>query len=99
MDNNKNTLTRRLPESFRPLFWSYDFDELDPNKHKNIIIINTINYGDLKQWKWLRDYYGAEAVRDVLAAIPATELRPQVARLAQIIFNLAELNYASRGTH
>lgn len=88
---------RHLPEFFKPLFWSYDFNSLDLERHKKTIIVNTINYGDLKHWKWLSDYYGREAIREILTVIPATALRFQAAKLAQLIFGLEVLNYASRG--
>ena len=88
-----------LPDFFRPLFWSYDFDSLDPIKHKKTVILNTINYGDLKHWSWIIRFYGREVVKDMLAALPATELRPQARNLAGVFFGLDNFNYAPRGAH
>jgi hypothetical protein len=42
-----------LPETFRPLLWSYDFARIDPLKHKKTIIIQALNYGTLAHWRWL----------------------------------------------
>jgi len=28
-----------LPETFRPLLWSYDFSRIDPLRHKKTIIV------------------------------------------------------------
>ena len=59
----------RLPASFKPLLWSYDFAALDPEMHKKAIIVNTINYGDLTQWRWIIAHYGKEAIREILATL------------------------------
>jgi len=88
----------KLPEFFRPLFWSYDFDSLDLEKNSKTIILNAINYGDLKHWRWLKDYYGKPAIVWILENISATELKQRTGRLAEILFNI-KLNHASRSTH
>ena len=65
-----------LPETFRPLLWSYDFSRIDPLKHKKTIILQALNYGTLAHWRWLVQSYGREGVRDVLTATcVARELR------------------------
>lgn len=87
-----------LPEAFRPLLWSYEFDRIDPIKHKNTIVIQAINYGTLAEWRWLAKRYGRDAVREVLTAIPATEIRPRARRLASLVFGVDRFNYAPRGT-
>lgn len=94
----KEELPRILPEFFRPLFWSYNFETIDPLEQKKLVIIDTINYGDLKHWRWLKENYGEEVIREVLENIPATELRPRAGRLAELLFNF-HLNYAPRGAH
>ena len=55
-----------MPEYFKPIMWSYDFNAIDPTKDKKTIIINAINYGDLKHWKWMIKFYGREAITEVL---------------------------------
>ena|ERR1700730_7597353 len=55
-----------LPETFRPLLWSYDFSRIDPLKHKKTIIVQAVNYGTLAHWRWLVQSYGREGVRDVV---------------------------------
>ncbi len=86
-----------LPRSFKPLFWSYDFSRIDPIKYSQTIIVNTINYGDLKDWKLLVRFYGKKEIIKTLTDIPATALRPQVRRLASFLFNIKDFNYALRG--
>ena len=88
-----------IPETFRPILWSYDFDRIDPLKHRKTIIVQTINYGTLAQWHWLTDTYGRARVREVLGTIPATEIRSRARRLASLMFDIDRFNYAPRGTH
>jgi hypothetical protein len=88
-----------LPETFRPLLWSYDFSRIDPLKHKKTIIVQALNYGTLAHWRWLVQSYGREGVRDVLTHIPASEIKPRSLRLASLVFGVERFNYAPRGTH
>lgn len=91
----------KLPEMFRPLLWSYKFEDIDPDIHYHELIVNTINYGDLAHWRWLISYYGLARLKEVLTAIPVTELRPRVRALVSLLLGIAksEFNYAPRGTH
>jgi hypothetical protein len=88
-----------LPETFRPLLWSYDFARIDPLKHKKTIIVQALNYGTLAHWRWLVQSYGREGVREVLTHVPASEIKPRSLRLASLVFGVERFNYAPRGTH
>ena len=77
--------------------WSYDFSKIDVDRDRKAIIINTINYGDLRHWQWIKKAYGLEAVQKILSSIAATELRPPARRLAAILFSVKKFNYAPRG--
>lgn len=90
---NDNT----LPSFFAPILWSYDFAKIDAKKHIKTVIVNTINYGDLKHWRWISAHYGKDSVRQILETIPVTELRPRAGKLAALIFAIKNFNYASRG--
>lgn len=87
---------KHLPDFFRPILWSYDFSAIDTDKHKEIIIINAINYGNLKHWRWLVSLYGKKTVAGILKEIPVTELRQPARRLASIIFSINDFNYVPR---
>ena len=89
----------KLPNSFKPLFWSYDFTDLDLKKDKKTIIVNIVNYGDLKQWKWIKDFYGLATLKRTLMTVSATELRSRVRPLAQLIFSIPSFNNAPRSTY
>jgi hypothetical protein len=92
-------MTGPVPETFRSILWSYDFDRIDPLKHQKTIIVQAINYGTFAHWRWLAQRYGRDAVREVLSTIPASEIRPRARRLASLVFDIDRFNYAPRGTH
>lgn len=86
-----------LPHFFKPILWSYDFSRIDTEQNKKTIMVNTINYGDLRHWRWIAEYYGKDAVGKALASIPASELRPGAQKLAGLFFVFPTLNHAPRG--
>lgn len=88
-----------LPEMFRPILWSYRFADLDLNRHKAEIIIQTINYGSLKHWRWIIRHYGKEAIRTVLKRRLTTEFNPESRHLAQLLFNVNHFRHAPRRPH
>lgn len=90
-------MNTKLPEFFRPLFWSYDFSLMEPEQHKKTIIVNTVNYGNLQHWKWLKQFYGSAAIQATLQQVATTELRPRAKVLAQALFHITLPNYVSRG--
>ena len=89
----KKDKSNKLPLFFKPILWSYDFNSIDSEEDKRVIIINTINYGDLKHWRWIVKYYGRKNVREMLKKIPFTEIRARVAPLVSIIFSINKFNY------
>jgi hypothetical protein len=88
-----------LPKNFRPLFWSYRFEELDSQKDERVIVANLINYGSLTHWRWLVREYGATEIKRVLQSIPTTEIKPRTRALASLIFSIPIQEYAQRGAH
>jgi len=79
-------MDNKLPDYFKPLLWSYDFDRVNSEKSKKTVIVNAINYGDLKHWRWIKRNYGERTVHEVLVKTMKSEIRPGVRRLASIIF-------------
>ncbi|MBM4177288.1 hypothetical protein FJ208_00585 [Candidatus Gribaldobacteria bacterium] len=78
--------------------WSYDFSKIDPEKHKERIIINTINYGDWKQWQWLFNYYGKKQLKKIIPEIPKSEFRNFKALfVASLILGIYKMKYENRG--
>jgi len=87
----------KLPQSFKDLFWSYNFSKIDLRENKERIIINTINYGDWFHWQWVFNYYGIKKVKKIIENIPASEFRKRSLKLACLLLNIKLMKYASRG--
>jgi uncharacterized protein DUF6922 len=90
-----------LESSRRPieqaLFWSYRFEDFNPQKDKKLVLIQLINYGTLTHWRWLVAMYGKVGVRGTLESIPATEINPRTRILATILFLVADWYHAPPG--
>jgi len=78
----------KLPEIFRSILWSYDFKKCDPEKMKNTIIANTIAYGDLEHWRWIKSFYGVVEVQKILNNISVSAVRPSAIKLANMMFKV-----------
>jgi hypothetical protein len=76
----------KMPENFKSILWSYDFASCDPLKMKNTIIKNSISYGNLEHWRWIKSFYGVDNVRKVLNAIPDSDVRSSAKKLANLMF-------------
>ncbi len=87
----------RLPLFFKPILWSYNFNRLLPLKNKKSIILNSINYGDLRHWRWIINFYGKKTVKKELLMAPASAIRIGARKLSGAIFNIRNFNYAPRG--
>ncbi|KKR62670.1 hypothetical protein A2643_03920 [Candidatus Nomurabacteria bacterium RIFCSPHIGHO2_01_FULL_39_220] len=75
-----------LPEIFRSILWSYNFEKCDPKKMKNTIITNAVNYGTFSHWRWIRSFYGSSVIEERLHKMPSS-FRDSVFQLAEIFFS------------
>lgn len=100
MENNHQTSKNpKLPEMFRSLMWSYKFEEIDPDVHYGELVVNTVNYGTLKHWRWLVDYFGKDRMKQILEERWETEFNRESLHLAQIIFGINQFRHVPRGAH
>ena len=95
----KNLQGSRLPDGFRPLFWSYRFEELEPGKDEKTVVTQLINYGSLTEWRWLVRQYGSVEIKRLLQSLPATEIKPRTRVLASLLFSIPKWRYARRSTN
>lgn len=86
----------KLPKDFKYLFWSYNFSSIDPEKHRDRIIINTINYGQWRHWKWLIKTYGRENLKRTIENIPMSEFRQRALKLISFLLDIRKFKYVSR---
>lgn len=52
------------------LFWDVDKNTLDLEKHKRYIINRVLDYGLMKDWRLIHEYYGIDRIGEI-----ATEIR------------------------
>lgn len=93
------TKNSKLPLFFKPLFWSYKFSSIDPQRDKKRIIINTINYGNWKNWCWITKFYGKGKVKKIIEETPRTEFRAPALKLISLLLGIKKLKYASRSDY
>ena len=80
-------MNTKLPQSFKPYFWSYDFSKIDPEKNKKTVVSQVANYGTISDWKWLVGYYGWDAVRDIFLGLRSGEIKKRTLKLASVLFD------------
>ena len=89
---------QRLPARFKHLMWSYKFSKIQPDKHRERIIINTINYGEWHHLKWIADYFGKKKLKEIVKNIPVSEFRNKAGlELICLLLNIKKMKYATRG--
>lgn len=70
---------------------------MDPTEHQKTVIVNTVNFGNLHHWKWIKECYGTPAIQTTLQTVPTTELRPPAKKLAEVLFHIEIPAHVSRG--
>ena len=88
-----------IPHFFKPLLWSYNFFQIDPEQDKKSIVLNTINHGSWEHWQWIVNFYGKSDVKKVIVSTPASEFRTRALKLACLLFGINKLKYASRSDY
>ncbi|MEZ4869052.1 MAG: hypothetical protein R3C14_47460 [Caldilineaceae bacterium] len=54
--------SEKIPPTLRPCFQEYNFDQLDPAQHKELIIERVLAYGNRQELSWLFRRYGRELI-------------------------------------
>jgi len=79
---------KKLPNSFKPLLWSFKWDAIDIEEDKEDIIVNVINEGTLDHWRWVIKIYGKDEIKRVLMSRLSSEFHPESRNLAEVIFGI-----------
>lgn len=61
MNNNSMNLVKQLSQY---LFWDIDMDLLDVEKNSSQLIQRVLEYGELEDWRKIRDFYGLARIAD-----------------------------------
>jgi len=56
----------KIPENIAPCLWSYNIEDIDLKKDKEMVITRILNYGSPERIKWLFSVYTDDDVRDVV---------------------------------
>jgi len=54
-----------LPHLRKSLFWDVNPDKLDPQKNARFIIGRVLDFGNLKEWKVIKEFYGLSKIKEV----------------------------------
>lgn len=65
-NSKTNTQKTKLPQSFKPYLWSYDFSKIDPQGDKKIIITQVLNFGTKEATDELFSMYKKEEIIDAI---------------------------------
>lgn len=93
MKKARRTKKTKLPASFRPFFWSYRFQDLDPHEDVELIIKQLVLFGNLPEWRWMIQRYGKRKIVGVLSRTPESELRPSSVELVKTVFDIHSMPY------
>ena len=55
-----------FPQSVKNTLWSYDTDQLDIKKDKNLIIFSVLNWGTKDAVMWLYKIYSKDDIKKVI---------------------------------
>lgn len=79
-----------IPVTARPFFQEYKFDELDPQKHSELVIERFLAYGNRQELKWLFYNYSLDQVRAWVDSNGAGRLPLLRYRLWCLLLDLSE---------
>lgn len=57
-------------QSLQAIFWSSDLQKLDIKKHQKYIIHQILQYGDIKDYYWLKQQYTLEEIQRIFIEQP-----------------------------
>jgi len=55
-----------IPQSVTNTLWSYDINQLDTKKNKNLIIFSVLNWGSTDAVVWLQNNYSKEDILETI---------------------------------
>ncbi len=61
--NNMNKFISKLRDT---LFWDVNSGKLNPEKDALFIIGRVLDYGNLQEWKVIKNFYGVEKIKNII---------------------------------
>ena len=66
INKNNRKRIRKLPKWLQPVLWSYNISKMNTEEDKNLIIEQTLNYGTIREIKWLFNTYSLREIKNVI---------------------------------
>ena len=70
-------MLKSFPQSAKQIFWSCNPQDLDKNKHREYIIHQVLQYGDLSDYLWLMTLYSAVEIKNTFINNPRATYQPK----------------------
>lgn len=86
----------QLPQSVKATLWSYDLTQIDPEKHKKLIISQVLNFGSLDAISWLFGNYSSDDIKEVTINIPLGSWDKKSLNLWVLYFDLDKSQFKQR---
>jgi hypothetical protein len=58
-------LPKKLPKFLHQYFWDIDLDKIDASEDSYYVAERIMDWGDLKVFKWLKDHFRKEYLRQI----------------------------------
>ena len=79
---------KNIPQFLRPFLWSYDLSRLDTEKHKNIIIKNILDFGNIQATDWLKENYSQNEIEEAIKLSTRSDWSKKSINLWSFIYNV-----------
>ena len=89
ISTKRKSKSRNLPEFLRPFLWSYDFDNLDLQEDKKVIIKNILDFGTKEATDWLEENYSRDEIQEVIKKTVRTEWSKKSINLWELIYEVS----------
>lgn len=84
-----------MPELLEKLnkayFWDTNFERLDEEKSKRLIIERVMNYGNLLEIQLVKSYYGIEAIKSVVCKL--NYIDPKTLNFISLFFGISKTKF------
>ena len=84
----QRTISVRLPQQLKPLFWEFDFHRLSWGQHRDLVILKVLSAGGLADWKWLRGQMSTRELRNWIIAQHGRGLTPRQLSFWQVVLGI-----------
>ena len=72
-------------------FWDVDITQIDEEKSKRIIIERVINYGNLREIKLIKEFYGIKEIRSTLCKL--NYIDPKTLNFISLLFQVPKTKF------